>query len=189
MNCDDSIGSVWGNVESSSAVCANSDAGSCAGVSTSRSGNDVAVCSSRQSCWQVLAQVGAVTVEDDETVATTRECDLIASVVPPVSNTSRADGVSESNHVIDLSPPVLAHPSIATRSISVEGWRKQISIAISWRALVSVGKCETWHDARDSEGPRKQESRCHLVLLGVFVGQNVSSTTSMSTLVVAVNIW
>lgn len=48
-----------------------------------------------------------VTVDGNETFASSAESDLIALIIPPVIQFSSGDYITELNHAVDLSPTVL----------------------------------------------------------------------------------
>lgn len=64
-----------------------------------------------------LVEVVSVIVDGKESPVTPAEGNLVASIVPPVGESSSLDLVAESDHIGDLSPPVFAHPSIAASAI------------------------------------------------------------------------
>lgn len=62
---------------------------------------------------EILIQIPVIIVKSDETLSTAAECDLIATVVPPVVEACTTGNVPESNHLEDLAPAVFAYPTVA----------------------------------------------------------------------------
>lgn len=69
---------------------------------------------------QGLVQIPVVVVESNKTSVTTAESNLIATIVPPVTDTRVANNVTEGNHGIDLTPTMFADPAITTALVLVK---------------------------------------------------------------------
>uniref|UniRef100_A0AAG5CRN8 Uncharacterized protein n=1 Tax=Anopheles atroparvus TaxID=41427 RepID=A0AAG5CRN8_ANOAO len=148
--------------------------------------DNVTVGAGRQAGLQTLVQIERLHVEGDEATGSATERHLVVAVVPPVVDLRACDGVTEANHVIDLTPPVLAHPSATARVVRVESWRDQVLVCVLRRPSFGVGKCERAHDAHDAERMRQHERRGHLVVPRHLVRQDIGTTGTVSALVVVV---
>ena len=74
-------------------------------------------------CWHARLQVDihieVLHVEGNERLIATPECDLIATIVPPVGHWLASRHVAQDGHVRYLWPAMLAHPAVAARSVTI----------------------------------------------------------------------
>lgn len=173
-----------GNVGTSIGANHNGLAGAAGAVLQAR--DDITVGASGQASLQGAVQIVVIVVEGNKAAAATAEGNLVAAVVPPVLQVSIVDGIAEGNHVVDLAPTVFAHPSIAAGEIAVELRGSDVgAIGCRW-SLIGVGEGEGRHHTGCAEGMSQHEGGGHLVLLGHLVGEHISATSTVSTLVVMV---
>ena len=70
---------------------------------------------------KILLQGVIIVIDGNESFVSTAECNLVIAVIPPAVHCGAIDDVAELDHVGDLAPPMLAYPSIAARSIRIDG--------------------------------------------------------------------
>lgn len=94
--------------------------------------DDVAVGTLRKTSLQVASEVSAYG-EGDETFVATAEGDLFIAAGPEVFDLRSLHGVSETDHVVDLPPAVLAHPAIGAGASRRTGGQ-DVAFGVGWRA-------------------------------------------------------
>lgn len=174
------------NVDVGTSIGANHNGLAGAAGAALQARDDITVGAGGQASLQGAVQIVVVVVEGNKAAAATAEGNLVAAIVPPILQVSIVDGIAEGNHVVDLAPTVLAHPTVAARQIAVELRRGDVgAIGCRW-SLIGVGEGERGHHAGCAEGMSQHEGGGHLVLLGHLVGEHISATSTVSTLVVMV---
>lgn len=173
--------------DTSATIAAYHNRFSSAAVTRPGAGNNIAVCSGGETSLKSLVHVPCIVVESNEGLVAAAESNLVAAVVPPVSKGTVTSGVPEDNHVVDLTPTVLAYPTIAASIISVDSRRGDITPAVHWRSSFGIREGETTHQLRVAIRMCQHESDSALVLSGLLVCQNVSTSAMTSLVVVVVN--
>lgn len=186
MNGHDAILLGLANIDIGTSIGANCDGLAGAAGAALRARDDIAVGAGGEASLQRAVQIVVVIVEGDEALAATAEGDLVAAIVPPILEPRITDDIAEANHVIDLAPAMLAHPAAAARVVAIEGRRGNVVAIGSGWSLIGVVEREGGHHTRCAERMGQHESGGHFVLLGHLVGQHVSATSAMSTLVVVI---
>lgn len=126
MNSDDWVlGVVW-NGDFGSAIRVDSDGLASTSGADFVARDDIAVFAGWQTSLEGLIQAVVLVVDGDEGFLATRERDLMVAVVPPVGDRFEAGYVSETGHVVDLAPSVLADPSTTTGVVTIETNRRFI---------------------------------------------------------------
>jgi hypothetical protein len=82
--------------------------------------DDVTIVSSWETGLQSLRDTVTLVVDDDEAAITATECNRVSTVIPPVGDGLSECSVVELDHVVDLTPSVLAYP-LAVETLDVFG--------------------------------------------------------------------
>lgn len=124
--------------------------------------NNVAVNARLQTRVKCLPEIESVVVDSDESVLSATEGDLILAVVPPALNVGVVRDISESHHVVNLTPSMLADETVAAGVIGIDDRRQKIAVYILGRSVVEIVEAEGTHDARVSVRMGQHESNGHL---------------------------
>lgn len=84
--------------------------------------NYVTVEAGRQTCLEFHVQVASVTVECNETVVAATEGNLVVTIIPPIRYICATYCISEDDHIVNLTPTVLAYPAVVAGAIRIELW-------------------------------------------------------------------
>ena len=139
MNSDHWIFVSAGDHELCPTIAIHGDCFACASTILQITRNHITVGTRRETSLQRLVQIRVIVVDDQETCKassslsfsilveegrvaftfiTTGKSDLIVSIVPPVSHGLGGSSVTETTHVVDLSPTMFTDPSTATAHIT-----------------------------------------------------------------------
>lgn len=125
-------------------------------------GDDVAVDPAFQAGEQGPLEVVPLIVERDESAITATKGDLIAAVVPPVVDRGSVYGVAKDQHVVDLTPPVLADPTVAAGVVRPDDRGQYVSVVVRRWTFVEVSEIEGAHYFWISIIMRQHKSDRHL---------------------------
>lgn len=124
--------------------------------------NDVAVSTRLQAGKESLLQVKVITIDRDKSGISATEGDLVLAIVPPIVDAGFIDGISEAHHIVNLTPPMLADPAVATGIIRINNRRQSVSGGIVGWTFVEIVEIEGAHNTRGSIRVRQHEGDGHL---------------------------
>lgn len=124
--------------------------------------NDVAVSTGLQASKESLLQVKVVTIDRDKSVISAAEGDLVLAIVPPSVDAGFIRGISETQHIVNLTPSMLADPAVATGIIRIDDRRQSVSGGVVRRTAVEIVEVEGAHNTRIPVRMRQHESDGHL---------------------------
>ncbi|KYQ55437.1 hypothetical protein ALC60_05674 [Trachymyrmex zeteki] len=124
--------------------------------------DNVAISTRQQASKEILLQVTSFTIDHNETRVSATESDLIPAIVPPAVYVGIIHSVSEVHHVVNLTPSMLADPTVTAGIVRVDGWRYKIAYRVLRRVSVEIVKSEGTHDTRSSVRMCQHESNGHL---------------------------
>jgi len=192
---DDAVVFGVGQGDEGHAVVADCDRLARALVVAKITADHVAIGSGRQARLERLLERGSVVVDGDESLAASTESDLVVAVVPPIVHCGAFDDVAEVDHVGDLAPAVLAHPTATAGTVGLDDRTYDVPVIVVRRSDPVVGVLAVdevlipvvaGHDAREAVGPSQHEGHGHLVEFGNSEGQDHVTAGSVSALVVVV---
>lgn len=88
--------------------------------------DDITVGTTWETSLQGFIHIVAFVVDSDESFAASGESNLVISIVPPVGYRLTLSNISESGHVVDLSPAVLTDPAISAGIITSNQYHTQL---------------------------------------------------------------
>jgi len=172
MQGQDTIEVIGCDVDIAVALLINCHRFSRTGTIDQAAGDHIAVGAGGQTGVQILGQIVQVVVDRQEALVAAAEGDLVVPIVPPPGNTRVSHGILEAHHCVDLSPTVLANPTIHTGPILIELGGNNPLLRILWRGSIVIVKGKGAHHPADAIGIGQMEGGGHLVLPGGLVVQH-----------------
>lgn len=117
-------------------------------------------------------------VECNEGFVSSAKGNLIVAIVPPVENWLGAGNVSESNHVVNLTPSMFTDPLLIAGEVSIGNDRENVSTTVTWWAvpLVSIfaifnvlSPAVAAHDSGNTIWPSQHKGSSLLKKMAVFI--------------------